>query len=476
MKHNTPILRGTVVHEAYPDSRDDGLLTNNKILTTDASGNLEVRTLPEGVPESNAPIYRGNDITLDSTYNNETVIMSGEFSQVVTVPLEATESIDVGFSVTIVWRRKGDITITPEGGVTIYKDANEDLVIRQENEAITLIKEATNEWGIYGALLTTGGAGVPWTFDDMLVAMTPVVDTVITKLAWPNIEKSSDWPEFTTTQDYFCIYGDDHHVTQGVYWGEMDDLLFTNFNERGKLIDNGFFFETPRLFRVPSGESLVTTDDIWIIGHDVINPVENFGVNGNQQTRIFTTVGGDTLHASTWTDRGTPYGYDAVQNPRHTGYAEMYRRGDGDWISTHSMASSVNGIDWSTQYTDSWISTAVYPEGPWTLVHPYLGNHPLTELSPYPQFYGQKMITFEGTDFIVGHVDSNRIAIFDTWDAYLQPLTIVAQSQLIDGFHSLGWYYPSAGGNFIWLITKKFSVPLTDPFRIYKYDLREVLG
>ena len=110
------------------------------------------------------------------------------------------------------------------------------------------------------------------------------------------------------------------------------------------------------------------------------------------------------------------------------------------------------------------------------MVHPYLGNHPLTELSPYPQFYGQKMITFEGTDFIVGHVDSNRIAIFDTWDAYLQPLTIVAQSQLIDGFHSLGWYYPSAGGNFIWLITKKFSVPLTDPFRIYKYDLREVLG
>ncbi len=153
MDIHVPTLRGVIKFEAYPNSRDDGEVSNNKAYSVDSNGVMTYNELPELVPEEVVPIEKTASFQLALVQNNGFIRCTGAAAKVVTVPLEATLSLPLGFRVDIAQEGSGSVTITPEGGVTLYFNVNNTLVIKNENNAIVLIKESEDEWSIFGALI-----------------------------------------------------------------------------------------------------------------------------------------------------------------------------------------------------------------------------------------------------------------------------------------------------------------------------------
>lgn len=409
-------------------------------------------------------IYKNGTFDLDATVVGKTLVAGGDFDKTLTFK----KDLAVGKEGSIRAGDGGKVTLAKDVEVTFKIDPLEEALIGGENQVIGYKVEDENEIALFGGLNLVGNEIPARTYDDMDVVLTPVTDTALTTLAWPIIQKSSDWPEFTIAKDYFSFYGTDHHSTPvGLRYAEMDDPDFTNFAELGTMIDNSFKFEMCWLFRVPSGESSLTTDEIWVVGHDLANPAGSFGVNANQQTRLFTTSGGNTPLLSTWTDRGNILGYDTDLDPQHTGYMTIYRKGVGDYVATHFMDTSSNGTNWTDSNVDWWVSTASDPGGPWTHDHEFSPTGGTAHLQPTSML----PFTFEGKDFIAGIGDAyNTIAIFDSWNEFLQPTNKVFDSQIIDGFMSHFFYRE---GNDLHLYTKNGDSGNRDrPIRHYILDLR----
>jgi hypothetical protein len=70
----------------------------------------------------------------------------------VNVPLEATESIPVGAIYLFTQVDVGQLTFTPEGGVTINFPATLSLVSKEQWSTIGIKKTDTNEWLAFGHL------------------------------------------------------------------------------------------------------------------------------------------------------------------------------------------------------------------------------------------------------------------------------------------------------------------------------------
>lgn len=169
--------------------------------------------------------------------------------------------------------------------------------------------------------------------DSIIVGESPafsVSQTSVATLFWPMIYKSSEWPELTTTKDYFLLYSTDHAQQQGaIWWGEFDDFngnTLNGFIERGAVIETGVEIaenepETPFLIRGTKAETGFD-DKILLYFHHWTTP-------GDQETRLLTTSGG-LLHTATWTDRGKPI--PLLAGDDHTGYLRIWKRGPNDYI------------------------------------------------------------------------------------------------------------------------------------------------
>ncbi len=183
-------------------------------------------------------------------------------------------------------------------------------------------------------------------------------------LAWCYPHKSSDFPEITTTKDYFCIYSTDHdtNAVGKILWGEMDDLEYNGFVENGIIVNNGYQSEFGWLIRIPTSESGLATDTIFFYFHTGAADPSN--VSGMQETHLWTSAGG-ALHSTTWNDQGKPLGNEAGDN--HTGYLRVWKRGVNDYIGNHliegggsypytdlqQISYSVDGLNWTrgTKYS-----------------------------------------------------------------------------------------------------------------------------
>lgn len=156
--------------------------------------------------------------------------------------------------------------------------------------------------------------------------------TSIASLFWPQIYKSSEWLEITTTKPYFILYSTDHDTSiGGIWWGEFDSLdnnVINGFIENGKILD-GDQAETPFLLKVPIAESGLTNDTIFLYYH---TDTTETGNDSKQQTRLRTTTGG-ALHSATWTDRGRPLGI--VAGETHTGYLRVWKKGISNYLGHH---------------------------------------------------------------------------------------------------------------------------------------------
>ena len=217
-------------------------------------------------------------------------------------------------------------------GVTVEKPANFDAQIAQQNRGVELVKEGPNTWGVYGALKPsneeTGSLLYPLVLN--------VSQSALNHLAWAYVYKSSDYPLVTTTKDYFCIYSTDHdsNANGAIAWGEMDDPEFNGFEELGIIVQNGHQSEFADLIFIPASESGLANDELFLYFHTNNEP----GHTLNQETRLWTTVGGAPLHTAVWTDRGRPITPESGDN--HTGYLRMWKKGVGDYVAHHIIIQS----------------------------------------------------------------------------------------------------------------------------------------
>ena len=170
-------------------------------------------------------------------------------------------------------------------------------------------------------------------------------------LTWAYPRKSSDFPEITTTKDYFVVYSTDNASSANgrVKWAEMDDLEFNGFEFRGNIV-TGFQAEYPWIIRIPSDVSGIS-DTIFIYYHTNSSDPSN---TITQETKLITSSGG-LLHTATWTKYDNVLGVQSGDN--HTGYLKLFKRGYSDYIGSHlnqgglpisdkqSWSTSSNGIN-----------------------------------------------------------------------------------------------------------------------------------
>ena len=247
-----------------------------------------------------------------------------------------------------------------------------------------------------------------------------VADVTLDSHFYLQIYKSSEFAEITTTKDYFCIFSSAHNNSLGgVWWAECDDAKLTGFVERGLIID-GDQSESPFLIKIPTSESGLTTDTLFLYYH---TDTTETGNDGKQQTRLITCDGG-LLHTATWTDRGRPLGIVGTDN--HTGYLKIIKRGVSDYVGFHLtegggspesyISTSTNGL--------SFTRTKHLING-----YEYDGMGSLTQ-----------RLVFEGESYVICPLNNwEQVGIFKH-DYYFRPITLVTYTPFIADIYDITYY------------------------------------
>lgn len=87
--------------------------------------------------------------TIGATEADSLIKFTSASNTVVTLPLEATVSLPVGHTVTLLRAAAATLTVTPEAGVTIISVGGKNKATSQYS-AMTVVKTATNEWLLAG--------------------------------------------------------------------------------------------------------------------------------------------------------------------------------------------------------------------------------------------------------------------------------------------------------------------------------------
>jgi urease beta subunit len=280
---------------------------------------------------------------------NKFIRANDTLTQYFMIPNTSTDNIPLGSSIELKPTNTGAVKIQAASGVTIETPSGLLNEVLSKFDAVYLQHEKTNVWGVYGALKALGSESIDPAAFTIAQATSPT-------LFWPNVYKSSDFPEVTTTKPYFILYSTDHSTGDGgVWWGEFDSYsgnVLTGFVLRGQIF-TGNQIETPFLIKIPTSESGLATETLFLYTHT--NATDSGNVAGAQETRLHTTTGG-LLHTATYTDRGRPLGILAGEN--HTGYLRVWKRGVNDYIGHHiydgtvptsqgKISTSTNGLVWT---------------------------------------------------------------------------------------------------------------------------------
>lgn len=271
----------------------------------------------------------------------------------VILPSDDTENLPLGYSVDIKRATGSLVSFFGQLGVNIEIQDGFEKSISDQNAAISVVKEAANTWGAYGALTRsnpdTGTLPYPLALN--------VADSALADVAWLFVFKSSEYPMVTTTKDYFCIYSTDHDTLANgaIAWAEIDDPELNGFDEQGIIVQNGFQSEFAWLIFMPAAKSAYGVDELFLYFHTQGEAGSSIG----QETRLWTTVGGAPLHTATWTDRGYPLTVEVGDN--HNGYFKDWLRPDGVYVAHHliiqggtspftnqqAWATSPDGVNWT---------------------------------------------------------------------------------------------------------------------------------
>jgi hypothetical protein len=149
----------------YPALAGDGIDWNSVDLRFD----LEPQLL-----NNNTVITKSSGFTLDPVDVNKTILLSTSSPMNLTIPLNSSVNIPVGYKYTLVEIGSGKTTFVPASGVTI-NSKNSQLFIDTQYGQATLVKVDTNSWVAYGDIYE--GASSPTPVAPTPVAPTPVAPT-----------------------------------------------------------------------------------------------------------------------------------------------------------------------------------------------------------------------------------------------------------------------------------------------------------
>ncbi len=243
-----------------------------------------------------------------------------------------------------------------------------------------------------------------------VLTVTPVkkiveIDTLsIGQMTYSHIYKSSEHPQFTTTKPYFTLYSTDHESDANgqIWWGEMDDLEWTNFAEVARIPTGGDGAQ-------PETPYLVTKDGVGYVFYHT-SQVDERNPAGVQQTQCMTSSGGAALHLCTWTERTNAQGGSVLgllSGENHTGYLIPFKLSDGTYIGFHSKyvdADFTNNISAVSTSTDllNWtrgadiVHNRLIPDG---------SNRNHSRLEIYPFYNNGKLMALVPSNFTVAVVE-----------------------------------------------------------------------
>lgn len=367
------------------DASDDPTLTSGKAIylyqgTTVGDLTDYIRVWAESEP-NNGIFYgvasQSGNYTVTSTDNRKIFKSTGGS---ITVPSNDTESLDIGFSFIIKKTADAMVELLTDANVTLEIKNTELPYIDEVYDAIEVVKEADNQWGVYGALMSGASLiGYP-----QALAISSVSIDQVTFL---QVYKASDWSDlFTFDKDYFCIYSTDHETDANakIMWGEMDDPYFTNFAEVGEILtpNDGYQAESPFLFRVDTADSGLT-EEAFITFHTSSNDPDNAA--STQESHLMISSGGNYLHLSTWveknqTDGDNVFGLEAGDN--HTGYSRQVALSGGGYLAYHTryaalspvnslsiFSDSSNGFDWARVASSEVAATELFQDASGVTFH-----------------------------------------------------------------------------------------------------------
>lgn len=432
--------------------------TTGQILKKQSAADGDANWEDEGATGINI-LNKIGSFTLAPGDNGKYITATGFLDKNCVIPSDATENLPIGFKADIMWRNEGRTTIVSQAGVELFLPSDEEAIIKGRNNGITLVKEGANQWGGFGAF---NKAGITPATQAVAPLAFQVSQTPDTSIHWPLIYKSSEWPEVTTTKDYFIIWSTAHSGSAGgLYWGEMDAPDMSGFVYNG-LIISGDQAETPQLVRVPVAKSgLPAGEELFLFYHTDASETGNGGI---QQTRLQTSTGG-VLHTATWNDRGRPMGLQAGWD--HTGYCRVfYRPNSDDYIAFHlaDIGGETGGGDaWYEQYSNDGLN--------WTL------GRRITD-SQYGYTHAMNTIPFilpisyNGSDYIIaGGISNDATPCIFSGDQYLRPTTLIASSQYT-GHAAPDSYYHE--GDFIHVLVRGNELGELSDYYYYKFDLRNL--
>jgi cell division septation protein DedD len=153
----------------YPALAGNGIDWNSVDLRFD----LEPQLL-----NNNTVITKTSGFTLDPVDVNKTILLSTSSPMNLTVPLNSSVNIPVGYKYTLVEIGSGKTTFVPASGVTI-NSKNSQLFIDTQYGQATLVKVDTNSWVAYGDIYEGVATPTPTPVAPTPVAPTPVAPTPV---------------------------------------------------------------------------------------------------------------------------------------------------------------------------------------------------------------------------------------------------------------------------------------------------------
>jgi len=156
--------------------------------------------------------------------------------------------------------------------------------------------------------------------------------SLLGSLYFPMVYLASDFPELTTAKKYLVLYSTDHSTdaSGAIAWGDCNNLSLSDFTERGIVIQTGYQSETPALVRNTNDQN---NEFIYLYFHNNDSDPVN---SGYQQTKLYTTTGGNELHNCVFTDRGNVLGLvNAGVDEFHTGYINVFIQDNNSFVGIH---------------------------------------------------------------------------------------------------------------------------------------------
>ena len=124
----------------------------------------------------NTVITKTSNFTIDLADVSKTILLSTSLPMVLTVPLNSSVAVPVGYQFNFIEIGTGTTTFTPDSGVTI-NSKNSQLFLDGRYSKGTLVKVATDSWVLYGDIYE--GVATP-TPTPTPVTPTPVTPTPVT--------------------------------------------------------------------------------------------------------------------------------------------------------------------------------------------------------------------------------------------------------------------------------------------------------